>query len=65
MIEVNLILNFNSQSLERKLALDYVDLLVGGIKVRETENRWEFRDEYERHGMALSQKRLMEGMPMV
>lgn len=37
MIEVNLVLNFNSQSLERKLALDYVDLLVGGIKVRESE----------------------------
>lgn len=42
MIEVMLVLN--SQSLERKLAIDYADLLVGGIKVREMENRWGFRD---------------------
>lgn len=28
-----------SQSLKRKLAIDYVDLLVGRMRVREIENR--------------------------
>ena len=37
MIEVMLV--FNSQSLERNLAIDDIDLLVAGIKVRRMENR--------------------------
>ena len=38
MIEVMLV--FNSQSLERNLAIDDIDFLVAGIKVRRMENRW-------------------------